>query len=1781
MADCREKNYKSVCRICHGGCAALLSVKNNKLVKVAPAPGSPFNSGQMCIKGLSTPEIMYHPSRILTPLKRTGERGANQWQKIDWDTALDEIAEKLDFLKQRSGAESIALGQGTGRHHYMHTIRFANTLGTPNWYEPGFANCFIPRITVSNYTYGGFVTADYYGEVQPETILFWGHNPLVSGPDGELSFPAKRALEQGSFGIAIDPRRSKTARSCKMWLPIRPGTDCALALAMLHVIINENFFDKKFVEQRTSGFSELKSHVVNYTPGWASEITGIPVQQIVETARRYAIDTPSILEWGVAIEQTPNSLQTVRAVALLRGLTGNIDIPGADILGMNIVRPYPLLRDKLPLKSARKRIGGEQFKLLSGSAAMLPSAHIPGIFKAMRTGIPYPIKALLNFGSNPLATVANARNVYESLLRLDLLVVADMFMTPTAALADYFLPASFWPEVNQIIELPFIAMNSVTAQKKVVQTGLCRQDEEIMIDLARRLNLPGSEETLEEILDYRLEPLGLTFAQLQEQETVFPPHKYRKFEKNGFHTPSGKIELYSETLGAAGLDPLPVYKEPPESPITQPQTAKKFPCILTTGARKRGYFHSELRQVASLRKLRPNPTAQIHPDTAAKYGIENEQWVFVRSPRGKAKMQAVVTENIKEDVVNVDHAWWYPEKEGPDFGIWDSNANLLTSDQPPYDTAFGTYQLRGLLCRIEKIDAENDRLEPVREDVFSNSKQHFNIARNIEQNCRLSPNKDALHFVGKKLSYQELNAISSRVASGLTQLGICSGERVAVYLPNIPFFITAYFAIQKIGAVAVIVNSALTAREAAYILNDSRSTVFMTTEGLRKRVFGEEFPHLQHILSTESYTGKDIFPINSAADNAQPDFVAKGMLPDDPSSILYTSGTTGFPKGAVISHGNILFDARTTAYMFRLHPDDRVLLFSPLSHSFTLSAGMNACFQVGAAIILHKDFDPETILQSIEEDKITCLFGSTPVYTVLLEKAEPEQMRSVRFYISGGTSMPSELSRKWREKFGRDIYISYGLTECSQCCFNHFLKVKIGSVGTPTEGTDIKIIDENGQELPPDRSGELLVRSPKTISGYWNRQEETAEALRGGWFYTGDIGRKDEDGYIFLTDRKKDMINVGGQSMYPSEVETVLCQHEAVADAAVYGACSLVMGEQVYAAVVLKPGTEKGQAIENELIIHCRLQLADYKMPSRIIFMQELPRAASGKLLKRKLRQQAEEYAIEQIPARKTAAIFSAEEIEGWILEWVTEELQFSLENLKKDNKFSEYGLTSVMTINLMRDLGSRAGQAVDPVTAWHYPTAALLSHYLAEQWNGGSQNKFVEIRPVSRNRDIPLSFVQEDVWNLSKSESSIWNILTQWRIVGRIIPEILEQSLNDLVQRHEILRTTFPVKKGSPVQKIAEELTVHISVTDLRSFQEKNKKKEELIRQEYEAPLDVTKGPVWRVKLLRLTEDNWVFILYIHHIIIDATSQDIFIRELFSLYKSRLSGDEKFSSIPSLPYQYGDFSAWQREFYNQKKLKGILEYYENLLVPAPPYLKLKNDQLDPSEDHVNTFPASFEGFELSYSVTERLNELSRQNGVTLFTILLSALSALLYRYTGCEDLMIGAPTNKRFYRGTEQLIGYFTGQSIIRIDVTGKPDWSTLLERTKNAVQSAVEHQEITYGQIVNAIGKKFVNKVIRSKRPYRVILNYLPQPVNFTVADITIYSEEQKMGESMGRDLTMPIWEEETHDGIFMRGGFKYRTDLFERKIVQQMIKNYKILLNTITTDPSQSVSNVNLDL
>ncbi|MGA8034099.1 MAG: molybdopterin-dependent oxidoreductase, partial [Casimicrobiaceae bacterium] len=537
----------------------------------------------------------------------------------------------------------------------------------------------------------------------PQCILYWGHNPVNSGPDGETRFNALDALESGARVIVVDPRRTRLAKQADLWLQLRPGTDDALALAMLHTIIDERLYDADFVERHTHGFDALAARVRPHSPEWAEPITWVPAAKIRAAARLYAESRPSMMEWGCAIEHTPNCIQTVRAVSMLPALTGNVDVPGGWVFGMRGLGRFPSLIENLSPQMSAKRLGADRFKLLGGEGADLPAAHIPTLLQAMREGVPYPVKAFLIFGNNTLSTYGNAQQAHEALLELDLLVVADLFMTPTAELADIVLPAASWPELDELAGLPTLAANVVLAQQKAVRIGECRSDEEIFIELARKMKLPVGTESVDEVLASQLaNGCGVSLAEIRERGFYKMPMRYRKYEDEGFRTPTGKIELYSTRLEAMGYDPLPHYEEPPESPLATPEVARDFPLVLTTGARIPFFFNSEHRQIGRLRKAHPDPMVEIHPATAAAAGIRAGDWVWIETRRGRISQKARLTDDIDPRVVHVEHGWWFPEQGGPEHGIWKSNANLLTSNAPPYDPAMGTYQLRALLCRIAR-----------------------------------------------------------------------------------------------------------------------------------------------------------------------------------------------------------------------------------------------------------------------------------------------------------------------------------------------------------------------------------------------------------------------------------------------------------------------------------------------------------------------------------------------------------------------------------------------------------------------------------------------------------------------------------------------------------------------------------------------------------------------------------------------------------------------------------------------------------------------------------------------------------------------------------------------------------------------------------------------------------------------------------------------------------------------------------------------------------------------
>ena len=688
---------KSHCRMCHGGCGVLVYTKNGQVEKIAGDPDCPINHGTLCSKGLASAQLAYHPERLTHPVKRLGAKGSGKWERISWDEALDTIAERLLRYRDAFGAESVVLGYGTGRENEAVIYRFANLFGTPNVLTAGHF-CYGPRIATSILTCGTNPIVDY--EHHPRCIMVWGNNLVISNPDCYKGEPFSRALDAGARLIAVDPRLTRIAARADIWLSLRPGTDAALALGMLNVIIEEELYDRAFVENHVHGWEPFVQRAKEYPLDRVEKITWVPAQKIRDAARFFATTKPAAIQWGVAIEQQVNCADNDRLLMILMGITGNIDVPGGQALfkppGIRNVGHFGAHR-MLPDAQREKRLGGERFRLAGNFAIINPKC----VWDAVVDERPYPVKALFLISSNPLMTRGNAAEVYRALEKVEFMAVSDFFLTPTAEMADIVLPAATWLEMDYIGDF-WKRHGYILPRRKVIQVGECRSDHEMLNDLAHRV---GEGEywwdDFEQALDWILEPIGITWQEFKKMDHIRGEVIYQKYVSRGFSTPTRKFEIYSTALESMGYDPLPGYREPPESPVSTPELYRRFPYILITGRRLPGFFHTENRQIPWLRELHRDPVVEIHPEAAAKEGIHEGDWVTIESPRGRVRQRAKLFSGMDPRIISAEHAWWFPEKKDPGHGWDESNINMLTDNSyDACDPAMGATHVRTLLCRI-------------------------------------------------------------------------------------------------------------------------------------------------------------------------------------------------------------------------------------------------------------------------------------------------------------------------------------------------------------------------------------------------------------------------------------------------------------------------------------------------------------------------------------------------------------------------------------------------------------------------------------------------------------------------------------------------------------------------------------------------------------------------------------------------------------------------------------------------------------------------------------------------------------------------------------------------------------------------------------------------------------------------------------------------------------------------------------------------------------------------
>ncbi len=729
---------------CHNGCSVLYYTKDGKVEKIEGDPLSPYNQGRLCMRCLDVVETFYHPDRLKYPLKRVGERGENKWERITWDEAYDDIVEHVKAIWEEYGPESIVSMQGTGRNICWQTpyLSYAG-FGSPN-FVLGFLSgdaCYLPRTTIGHCFMGDFFVADCSQHLEkrfadpeyvfPEYMLIVGNNALISNGDGFFGHWIVDVMKEGGTKLLVlDPSCTWLASKAEVWLPVRPGTDAAVVIAMLGVIIEEDLYDHDFVENWCYGFDELAERCKEYPVELAAEIAGVEAEDIRKAARLFASGNPSTIQWGLKVDQTVCGIPLAQGLLSMGAICGDIDVPGGMMIprcAYDIPDSYGCGMWNLSDEMLGKMLGVDTSPL--HALGFDPTANGDTVLNAIETGEPYPIRMLFIQSTNTFANMSSeAPRVYRAMRSVDYNVVVDVFMTPTAvACADIVLPCGMSCERNSA-RVWWWPLRSIV---KVGDYYEAKSDEQIILELGKRLNprlFPW--ETDVELMTWWIQSgnrfhagwphkTDETFPELREKVIDWPDDwAYRKYElgwlrddgQPGFNTNTGRCELYNTLFEAWGFDPLPYYEEPPESPVSTPELFEEYPYVLTTGARTWEYFHSEERMVPRLRESHPDPLVDLHPDTAAKIGVTEGDWIWVENMRGKCKQRVRFNASLKLDTVRAEHGWWFPEQEGAEpnlFGVFDSNINNLTVQGVTGPTLYGA-PYANQICKIYPVTKEND-----------------------------------------------------------------------------------------------------------------------------------------------------------------------------------------------------------------------------------------------------------------------------------------------------------------------------------------------------------------------------------------------------------------------------------------------------------------------------------------------------------------------------------------------------------------------------------------------------------------------------------------------------------------------------------------------------------------------------------------------------------------------------------------------------------------------------------------------------------------------------------------------------------------------------------------------------------------------------------------------------------------------------------------------------------------------------------------------------------------
>ena len=1029
-------------------------------------------------------------------------------------------------------------------------------------------------------------------------------------------------------------------------------------------------------------------------------------------------------------------------------------------------------------------------------------------------------------------------------------------------------------------------------------------------------------------------------------------------------------------------------------------------------------------------------------------------------------------------------------------------------------------------------------------------------------------NAPALRFETETLTFDQINSRANQLAHHLLACGARAETTIGVMLDRGSESLVALLAIFKAGGCYLPLDPLYPPERLAFMCADAQASLIITEESVRARL---------------PESGARVVCLDTDAEQIAQQPAANpavAVLPHQLAYIIYTSGSTGRPKGVAVEHRQLRHTLHAAQEVLQLTPADCLPCIASFSFDISLLELLAAPLAGGCCLLVSTATALDAIVMKRVLAEATVLHAVPGLMRRLVEFARDEASASkqLRQLLVGGEAVAPELIAEMEEVFpSAAVRVLYGPTEATIICASYEVngdeRVQGQMIGRPLRNVVLRVLDERGRLVPVGVEGEIYIGGDGVARGYWNAEDLTVQRFvadeysAGEYsagarvFRTGDRGRYLANGNIVFAGRMDEQVKVRGFRIEPGEIESVLAEHEVVKEALVVAREDAGGEKRVVAYIVAAPDQKPNS---NELRSHLKSRLPDYMIPSAFVYLDALPLTSHGKIDHRAL------------PSPDTDRSTLAEAfvaprngVEEMLASIWSEVLRV---RVGVNDNFFDLGGHSLLATQVMSRVREAFGIEIALRSLFEQPTVGELAETIAERLATGSATprvKKVE-RAKREGNTMPLSFGQQRLWFIDQLEpgNPVYNTTRGVRLRGQLDVAALERALTELVRRHEALRTTFRDVQGEPVQVIGDPEPFTVTVTDLSGFPEATREEEMRVRfrEEVQQPSNLATGPLVRAHLLRLSAEEHVLLLSLHHIISDGWSMGVLVREVAALYEAYASGAE--SPLKELSLQYGDYAVWQREWLQGEVLDQQLAYWRKQLASTPPVLQLPADRPRPQ---VQTFRGAALPFKLPRELSEELRALSRREGVTLYMTLLAALQVLLCRYTGEDDIAVGTPIANRHRGEIENLIGFFVNVLVLRTDMSGNPTFRELVQRVRETALGAYAHQDVPFEMLVEVLQPE---RSMSYTPLFQVLfaLQNAPQE-ELQLAGLT--ADLLSIDGTTKFDLVLLL--EETEDGL--EGSWEYSTDLFDETTIVRLLGHFETILQGVVSNPDEHLTQLPL--